>query len=83
MSIIKELKKQANNLLKDSKKKEKMGDAVEGVLKEVKKSVKNKNTKDILDKAIQTVDSVTTTKKKTSKKTTLKNEKKIDKKKKK
>jgi hypothetical protein len=80
MDILKELQKQANGVLKDQKKKEKMGDAVEGVLKEVKKSVKDENTKKMLDKAIKTVDDATTSKKK--KKSTDKKEEDTKKKKK-
>lgn len=77
MSIVNELKKQAGSILSDSKKKEKMGDVVEGVLAEVKKSVKDEKAKKVLDKAIQTVDDATTTK---SKKTITKTEKKTSKK---
>lgn len=70
MSILDDLTKQAKSILQDKKKKEKMGDAVEGVLKEVKKSIKSEETKKMLDKAIQTVDQATTTKSKSSKKVT-------------
>ena len=41
MDLIKELKKQAEDILKDEKKKEKAGDAVEGVLGQVKENVKD------------------------------------------
>lgn len=64
MDIIKELKKQANDIMKDPKKKEKAGDAVEGVLKEVKKNVKDDKKKNTLDKIIKEVDKATTRKKK-------------------
>ena len=69
MDILKELAKQANNVMKDGKKKEKVGDAVEGVLKEVKKSVKSEDSKKMIDNIIKTVDGATSTKKKTTKNT--------------
>ncbi len=65
MDLVKELKKQTNDIMKDKKKKEKAGDAVEGILKEVKKQVKDKKKKDMIDKAIKVVDDATTSKKKT------------------
>ena len=40
------------------------GDVVEGILKEVKKQVKDKDKKKMIDKAIKAVDDATTTKKK-------------------
>jgi len=67
MDIVKELKKQAENIMKDDKKKEKAGDAVEGVLKEIKKNVKDEKGKKMLDKVIKSVDDATTVKKKKTK----------------
>ena len=68
MDIIKELTKQAKSVMSDAKKKEKIGDTIEGALKEVKKNVKDDNTKKMLDGVIKKVDDATTTKKKTTKK---------------
>ena len=39
MDLVKELKKQADGILKDEKKKEQAGDVVEGLLKESKKHI--------------------------------------------
>ena len=64
MDLVKELKKQANDIMKDKKKKEKAGDAVESILKSVKSQVKDKDKKKMIDKAIKAVDDATTTKKK-------------------
>ena len=64
MDLIKELKKQAEDILKDEKKKEKAGDAVEGVLGQVKKKVKDDKTKKMIDNVIKNVDKATTSKKK-------------------
>ena len=64
MDIVDELKKQANDILKDEKKKEKAGDTVEGVLKTVKKSIKDEKSKKIIDGLIQSVDKATSSKKK-------------------
>jgi len=64
MDLVKELKKQANDIMKDKKKKEKAGDAVEGILNSVKSQVKDKDKKKMIDKAIKAVDDATTTKKK-------------------
>ena len=64
MDLIKELKKQAEDILKDEKKKEKAGDAVEGVLGQVKKNVKDDKTKKMIDNVIKNVDKATTSKKK-------------------
>ncbi len=64
MNLVNEVKKQAKDVMNDAKKKEKVGDAVEGVLKEVKKNVKGKDKKNMLDKVIKAVDDATTTKKK-------------------
>ena len=63
-NLMKELEKQAKDLLKDKKKVEQAGDAVEGLLKEAKKKTKDKNTQATIDKIIKTVDNATTTKKK-------------------
>ena len=52
MDIMKELKKQANDIMKDEKKKEKAGDAVESVLKSIKKNVKDEGKKKMIDKVI-------------------------------
>ena len=64
MDLVKELKKQAEDIMKDEKKKEQAGDAVEGALKTVKGHVKDEKKKDMIDKAIKAVDDATTTKKK-------------------
>ena len=64
MDIVKEIKKQANDILKDDKKKEKAGDVVEGLLKESKKHVKDKNTKKKIDTIISSIDKATSNKKK-------------------
>ena len=64
MDILKEIKKQADTILKDDEKKEKVGDAVEGVLKEVKKSVKGDNSKKVIDNLIKSVDGATSKEKK-------------------
>ncbi len=50
--------------MKDEKKKEKAGDAVEGVLGQVKKKVKDDKTKKMIDNVIKNVDKATTSKKK-------------------
>jgi len=68
MDLVKELKKQANDLLKDEKKKEKAGDMVEGLLKESKKHLKDKKTQKTIDSIISSVDKATTAKKKSNKK---------------
>ena len=67
MDIVKELKKQAQDIMKDEKKKEKLGDTIENGLKSIKGQVKDKNKKDLIDKAIKVVDDATTTKKKSKK----------------
>ena len=64
MDIVKEIQKQANDILKDDKKKEKMGYTVEGILKEVKKSVKDEKGKKTIDTLIKNVDKATSNKKK-------------------
>ena len=63
MDLFNEIKKQAEGIMKDPKKKEQAGDTVEGLLKEVKKNVKNSKGKDTIDKLIKEVDKATTTKK--------------------
>lgn len=63
-NIMKDLEKQAKDLLKDKKKIEQAGDAVEGILKEAKKKTKDKKMQATIDKIIKTVDNTTTTKKK-------------------
>ena len=63
MDIVKEIKKQAKDIMNDEKKKEKAGDAVEGVLKQIKKNVKDEKGKKILDSVIKSVDDATTSKK--------------------
>ena len=68
MDLVKEIKKQANDIMKDDKKKEKFGDVIEGGLKVIKNQVKDKSKKNFLDKAIKAVDDATTTKKKTNQK---------------
>lgn len=68
MDLVKELKKQANDILKDEKKKEKAGDMVEGLLKESKKHLKDKKTQKTIDSIISSVDKATTAKKKSNKK---------------
>ncbi len=64
MDIIKELTKQAKSVMSDDKKKEKMGDTIEGALKEVKKNVKDEKTKKMIDGVIKTVDDATSDKSK-------------------
>ena len=64
MDILKELKKQTEDILKDEKKKEKVGDALEGALGQVKKNVKDDKTKKMIDNVIKSVDKATTSKKK-------------------
>ena len=63
MDIFKEIKKQAEDILKDDKKKEQAGDAVENLLKEEKKHVKDEKSSKTIDKLIKTVDDATTSKK--------------------
>lgn len=70
MDIVKELKKQANDIMKNEKKKEKLGDTIENGLKTIKDQVKDKNKKELLDKAIKAVDAATTSKKKSNHKKT-------------
>ena len=65
MDIIKEIKKQATDIMKDEKKKEQVGDTIENGLKGIKTKVKDKKKKDMIDKAIKVVDDATTSKKKT------------------
>ena len=67
MDLVKELKKQADGILKDDKKKEKAGDVVEGLLRESKKHVKDKKSRKTIDSLITSVDKATTSKKKKSK----------------
>ena len=67
MDLVKELKKQADGILKDDKKKEKAGDVVEGLLRESKKHVKDKKSRKTIDSLINSVDKATTNKKKKSK----------------
>ncbi|MBQ6324147.1 MAG: hypothetical protein IJI22_04905 [Bacilli bacterium] len=64
MDILGKVKKEASNMMKDAKKREKAGDAIEGVLKTAKKSVKDEKSKKTLDKVIKAVDSATSQKKK-------------------
>ncbi len=64
MDLVKELKKQADGILKDEKKKEQAGDVVEGLLKESKKHIKDKSTQKKIDSIISSVDKATTSKKK-------------------
>ena len=68
MDLVKEVTKQAKNILKDEKKKEKLGDAVENVLGEAKKHLKDEKSKSVIDKVIKTVDDATTSKKDKKKK---------------
>ena len=65
MDIVKEIKKQANDIMKDEKKKEQVGDTIENGLKTIKSKVKDTKKKDMIDKAIKVVDDATTSKKKT------------------
>ena len=67
MDILKEIKKQADDILKDDKKKEQAGDAVENILKEAKKHVKDKKAQKGIDQIIDKVDKATTSKKKKAK----------------
>ena len=64
MDLVKEIKKQANDVMKDDRKKEQMGDTVEGALKEAKKHVKNKGVQKTIDSIIKSVDEATSSKKK-------------------
>lgn len=64
MGILDKVKKEATNMMKDAKKREKAGDAIEGVLKNAKKNVKDEKSKKTLDKVIKAVDSATSQKKK-------------------
>lgn len=64
MGILDKVKKEATNMMKDAKKREKAGDAIEGVLKNAKKNVKDEKSKKTLDKVIKAVDSATRQKKK-------------------
>ena len=68
MDLMKNLEKQAKDILKDEKKKEKAGDVVEGLLKEAKKKVKDKKSQKTIDTIISTVDKATSSKKKSNKK---------------
>ncbi len=70
MDMVKELKKHANNIMKDKKTKEKIGDTIENGLKSIKNQVKDHNKKEFLDKAIKAVDAATTSKKKSNNKNT-------------
>lgn len=63
MDLVKELKKQADDIMKDAKKKEQMGDTVEGALKEAKKHFKDVKTQSTIDSIIKTVDDATSSKK--------------------
>lgn len=67
MDLMKELKKQVDDILKDDKKKEKSGDMVEGLLRESKKHVKDKKSRKTIDNLINSVDKATTSKKKKKK----------------
>ena len=64
MDIVKEIQKKADEVLKDDKKKEQVGDAVENVLKEAKKHVKDKNAQKTIESIIKGVDDATSQKKK-------------------
>ena len=63
MDLLKEIEKQANDIMKDTKKKEKVGDTIEQALAEAKKHVKDKNTKKTIDSLIKSVDDATSIKK--------------------
>ena len=67
MDIVKEIQKQAKDIMKDDKKKEKAGDAVEGFLKSVKQPVQDEKNKKVIDGLIQSVDKATSSKKKKKK----------------
>ena len=67
MDLVKELKKQAGDILKDDKKKEKAGDMVEGLLRESKKHITDKKSRKTIDTLITSVDKATTAKKKKGK----------------
>ena len=71
---LEEIKKQADSIMNDEKKKEQFGNTIENGLKSIKNKVKDKDKEDLLDKAIKAVDDATTTKKKTT------NNKKVEKK---
>jgi hypothetical protein len=59
MDILKKVKEEAADVMKDAKKREKAGDAIENVLKSAKKNVKDKKSKNTIDKVIKAVDSAT------------------------
>ena len=63
MDLFKELKKQADDIMKDDKKKEKMGDTIEQALGEAKKHVKDKKTQSTIDTLIKNIDKATSQKK--------------------
>ncbi len=63
-NLMKELEKQAKDLLKDKKKVEQAGDAVEGILEKAKKNTKDKKKQKTIDTIIKAVDDATTTKNK-------------------
>ena len=67
MDVVKEIQKKAEEVMKDDKKKEQLGDAVEGALKEAKKNIKNDNTKKTIDTIIKSVDGATSSKQKKNK----------------
>ena len=63
-NTIKDLEKQAKELLKDKKKVEQAGDMVEDFLEKAKKKTKDKKKQKTLDTIIKAVDDATSTKKK-------------------
>ena len=67
-NLMKELEKLAKDLLKDKKKVEQAGDAVEGILEKAKKNTKDKKKQKTIDTIIKAVDDATTTKNKKNKK---------------
>lgn len=67
MDVVKEIQKKAEEVMKDDKKKEQLGDALEGALKEAKKHIKNNNTQKTIDTIIKSVDDATSSTKKKNK----------------
>ncbi|MBR6112913.1 MAG: hypothetical protein IKP79_00175 [Bacilli bacterium] len=63
-NLMKDIEKQAKDLLKDKKKVEQAGDMVENFLEKEKKKTKDKKKQKTIDTIIKAVDDATTTKKK-------------------
>lgn len=63
-NLMKDIEKQAKDLLKDKKKVEQAGDMVENFLEKEKKKTKDKKKQKTIDTIIKAVDDATATKKK-------------------